>query len=83
MNEGITIHNDGKGGHMSFEARCLEVIDDSGYGETQEEAIDELKEKVYEKITKLKDIDYTKITDVAWDNTPTEEYLKKFHKKYG
>lgn len=75
----ITVHNDGKGRDQSFEARCRILDIEDGYGSTQEEAIDELKENVNKKLNQLKSIDFTKITEVAWDDTPIKEYLKKLN----
>lgn len=85
----IKIHNDGKGKYMSWEARLecdSSVVEGSpafasfyfrGYGETEQEAVEDLKRLVGAIVENLKAWDYDERIEVAWDGTPLEEYLKK------
>lgn len=69
----INVHNDGKEKWQSFEATVNntdDYLDLTGYGATQEEAIEELKKKVDEYIKKLQGIDYSKINKVDWAGKP-------------
>lgn len=66
----LQIHNDGKEKYQSFEARLQEVeplVFLDGYGENKEEAIQNLKTNVQEKIRELQNIDYNNFDWIAWD----------------
>lgn len=58
----VTVTNDGKEKHHSFEAEIDLSIYLNGYGSTKEEAIDDLKHKIDNIIYNLKEIDWE--TDV-------------------
>lgn len=65
----IQVHNDGKEKYDSYEARLKydnEFLVCYGQ-ETAEEAIEELKGKVEERIKELQNIDWTKFDWIAWD----------------
>jgi SHS2 domain-containing protein len=57
----IKVHNDGKGKYQSFEAYITGDIDIRGYGETEEEAITELKYKLDELIHTISNTDFNLI----------------------
>lgn len=78
----ILIHNDGKEKWQSFDARFNVPYLDYGFGSNQQEAIDDLKQKVNELIKILQNINYDETIEVAWDNTPIEEYRAKHPIKY-
>lgn len=66
----LQIHNDGKEKWQSFEARLDEsesTIYLCGYGENKEQAIEELKNKVQDKIKELQNINWEEFDWVSWD----------------
>lgn len=68
----ILLHNDGKGKDMSFEASIDYCSPGTAYGETKEEAIEQLKNDVAHLIEKLKNLDYNDILMVDCFGGPTK-----------
>jgi hypothetical protein len=65
----LQIHNDGKEKHSSFEAKLkydFDYIYCNG-SETKEDAIEELKQKVLERIKEYQNIDWESFDWVTWD----------------
>lgn len=61
----VTIKNDGKEKHSSFEAKVNEhdsTIYLHGYGADKEEALNDLKAKISLKIKELQNIDFENLT---------------------
>lgn len=77
----IKIHDDGKGRCQSFEA-YTDVFPTKGYGETEEEAVEEYKTLLDAHTTKLGAINFSNRLAVAWDGTDLKEYdVTKYLKK--
>lgn len=68
----ILLHNDGKGKVMSFEASLDYSYVDTAFGETKEEAIEQLKNNVQQLIEQLKKLDYNDILMVDCFGGPTK-----------
>lgn len=65
----VTIHNDGKEKHNSYEAR-LDDIQLIGLGSTKEYAIADLKRLVKGLVATLRNVDYDNIELVDWEGYP-------------
>lgn len=68
----ILLHDDGKGKAISFEASLDYSYPDTAYGETKEEAIEQLRNNVLQLIEKLKKLDYDDILMVDCFGGPTK-----------
>lgn len=60
----IRIHNDGKEKDLSFEASIGDLFLETCFGETQEEAIDNLKTIVEKHIKELQNLDYENVRKI-------------------
>lgn len=79
----IKIHNDGKGKHMSWEARAevsgtppgvfgFMSFNAIGYGATEDEAVEDLKSMLGSFVSQLNDLDYSSRTRIKWDGMPVD-----------
>jgi len=65
----IRLHDDGKKRYQSFEARLYNengIFELVGYGETKEEAIAELKQRIEEEIAQLQSVNYEAVIRCDW-----------------
>ena len=69
-NPKIRIHDDGKGKYHSFRARYLDHI---AFGQSEEEAKEELAKELDKYIERIENIDWSKSVKVSWDDKEIEE----------